>query len=109
MSYDFILLRREPGQSWDEVLEANERRVVAEAGRPFGPFARARAERIADPLQAHAPQLERFTSEHYHALTRAAGAGAATLLFHQAVSRRGVRVSGRGAWWRAWAEVRLMR
>jgi hypothetical protein len=83
MSYDFILLRREPGQSWDEVLEANERRVVAKAGRPFGPFARARAERIADRLQAHDPQLERFTSEHYIELTRPDGPGVQVSLFER--------------------------
>jgi hypothetical protein len=39
MSYDFILLHREPGQSWDEVLEARERVVIAGADRPFDPAA----------------------------------------------------------------------
>ena len=55
MSYDFILLHREPGQSWDEVLEANEQLAMAGADRPFDPSARVWAERIADRLQAHDP------------------------------------------------------
>jgi hypothetical protein len=37
MSYDFTLLHRQPGQSWEQVLEANERRVMQEADRPFSP------------------------------------------------------------------------
>ena len=83
MSYDFILLRREPGQSWDEVLEASERLVMAEADCPFDPSARARAERIADRLQAHDPQLERFTSEHHIELTRRDDAGVQVSLFER--------------------------
>jgi len=51
MSYDLLLLRHEPGQSWDEVLEANERRVLEEGDRPLSPAARTRLERIADRLQ----------------------------------------------------------
>src|SRR5829696_907230 len=55
MSYDFILLHRQSGQSWDEVLEATERRVEQEMDPPFSPSARAWAERIADRFQAHDP------------------------------------------------------
>jgi len=81
MSYDFALLHREPGQSWDDVLEANERLVMEEADRPFSPVARARAERIADRLQAHDPQLERFSTEHHIELTRPDDAGVQVSLF----------------------------
>ena len=42
MSYDFQLMPRDPGQSWHEVLEANERRVVEEGDRPLTAAARAR-------------------------------------------------------------------
>jgi len=83
MSYDFILLHREPGQSWDEVLEANERLVMEGADRPFSSSARARAERIADHLQAHDPQLERFTTEHHIELTRPDDAGVQVSLFER--------------------------
>jgi hypothetical protein len=83
MSYDFILLHREPGQSWDEVLEANEQLAIAGADRPFGPSARARAERIADRLQAHDLQLERFTSGHHIELTRPDDAGVQVSLFER--------------------------
>jgi len=83
MSYDFILLHREPGQSWDEVLEANERLVMEGADRPFSSSARARAKRIADHLQAHDPQLERFTTGHQIALTRLDGAGVQVSLFER--------------------------
>jgi hypothetical protein len=81
MSYDFMLLHREPGQSWDEVLEANERRVVEGTDRPFSPCARARVERIADCLQSHDPQLERFTGEYYIELTRPDDTGVQVSLF----------------------------
>jgi hypothetical protein len=81
MSYDLILLHRGPGQSWDEVLEADERLAMEGADRPFSSFARARAERIADRLQAHDPQLERFTTEHHIELTRPDGAGVQVSLF----------------------------
>jgi hypothetical protein len=81
MSYDFTLLHREPGQSWDEVLEANEQRVMQEADRPFSPAARARVERIADRLQAHDPQLERFSGEHYIELDRPDDSGVQVSLF----------------------------
>ena len=81
MSYDFILVHREPGQSWDEVLEANERLVMEGTDPPFEPSVRARAERIADRLQAHDPQLERFTSEHQIELTRPGEAGVQVSLF----------------------------
>jgi len=83
MSYDFILLHREPGQSWDEVLEANERLVMEGADRPFSSSARARAKRIADHLQAHDPQLERFTTEHHIELTRPDDAGVQVSLFER--------------------------
>ncbi len=81
MSYDFILLHREPGQSWDEVLKANERLVMEGADRSFDPPAHARAERIADRLQAHDPQLERFTSDRHIELTRPDGTGVQVSLF----------------------------
>jgi hypothetical protein len=81
MSYDFTLFQRQPGQSWDEVLEAIERLVVEEADRPLSRFARARVERIADRLQAHDPQLERFASDRYIELTRPDDAGVQVSLF----------------------------
>jgi hypothetical protein len=81
MSYDFILLHRQPGQSWDEVLEATERRVEQEMDPPFSPSARAWAERIADRLQAHDPQLERFTSRHCIDLDRPDDTGVQVSLF----------------------------
>jgi hypothetical protein len=81
MSYDFILLHRQPEQSWDQVLEANERRVVEGADRPFNPSARARVQRIADRLQAHDPQLERFTSQDCIELTRPDDTGVQVWLF----------------------------
>jgi hypothetical protein len=81
MSYDFILLHRQPGQPWDQVLEANERRVVQETYCSFRPSARARAERIADRLQAHDPQLERFTSEDCIELARPDDTGVQVSLF----------------------------
>lgn len=83
MSYDFILLHRQPGQLWHEVLEANERRVMQEADRPFSPSAAARVERIADRLQAHDPLLERFTSEDCIELTRSDDTGVQVSLFEQ--------------------------
>src|SRR5215813_12582472 len=83
MSYDFILLHREPGQSWDEVLEANERLVLEVADRPFSSFARGRAILIAEHLQAHDPQLERFTTEHHIELTRPDDAGVQVSLFER--------------------------
>src|SRR5262245_4431604 len=83
MSYDFILLHRQPGQSWQDVLQANERRVMQEADRPFSPSARARVERIADRLQAHDPQLGRFTSEDCVELTRPDDTGVQVWLFEQ--------------------------
>jgi hypothetical protein len=55
MSLDLILLHRQPGQSWDQVLEATERRVEQEMDPAFSPSARAWAERIADRLQAQTP------------------------------------------------------
>ena len=81
MSYDFIVLHRQPGQSWDEVLEALERLAMEGADRRLSPAARARAERIADRLQAHDPQLERFTSEHYIELDRPDDSGVQVSLF----------------------------
>ena len=81
MSYDFILLHRQPGQSWDEVLEATERRVEQELDPPFSPSARAWAERIADRLQAHDPKLERFTSRHCIDLDRPDDTGVQVSLF----------------------------
>jgi hypothetical protein len=81
MSYDFIVLHRQPGQSWDEVLEALERLAMEGADRRLSPAARARAERIADRLQAHDPQLERFASEHCIELDRPDDSGVQVSLF----------------------------
>ncbi len=81
MSYDFLLLYREPGQSWDEVLEANERLVMEEGNRRLSPATRARLERIADRLQTHDPQLERFTTEQHIELTRPDNSGIQVSLF----------------------------
>jgi hypothetical protein len=69
MSYDFNLLPRDPGQSWRQVMEANERRVLEESDRALSPAARTRLEQIADRLQVHDPQLKRFTTERYIELT----------------------------------------
>jgi hypothetical protein len=81
MSYDFSLLPRNPGQSWHQVMEANERRVLEEGDRPLSPAARTRLEQIADRLQTHDPQLERFTTERYIELTRVDDAGIQVSLF----------------------------
>jgi hypothetical protein len=81
MSYDFLLLPRDPGQSWDQVLEASERLALEEGDRPPGPAARTKLERIADRLQAHDPQLERFTGERHIELTQADDTGIQVSLF----------------------------
>jgi hypothetical protein len=81
MSYDFILLHREPGQSWDEVLEANEQLATDGAHRPLSSSTRVRLEGIADRLQAHDPELERFTSEHCIELDRPDDSGILVSLF----------------------------
>jgi hypothetical protein len=81
MSYDFFLLPRNPGQSWDEVLEARERLALEEDDGPLSPVTQTRLERIADRLQAHDPQLERYTTEQKIELTRADSAGIQVSLF----------------------------
>jgi hypothetical protein len=81
MSYDFLLMPRDPGQSWRELLDANEQRVLDEGNQPLSPAARTRLERIADRLQAHDPQLERFTTERYIELTLVDDAGIQVSLF----------------------------
>lgn len=81
MSYNFIVLHRQPGQSWEQVLEALEQLAMEGADRRLSPVARARAEWIADRLQAHDPQLERFTSEHYIELDRQDDSGVQVSLF----------------------------
>jgi hypothetical protein len=81
MSYDFNLLPRDPGQSWRQVMEANERRVLEEGDRALSPAARTRLEQIADRLQVHDPQLKRFTTERYIELTRNDDAGIQMSLF----------------------------
>jgi hypothetical protein len=63
------------------VLEALERLTMEGADRRLSPAARARAERIADRLQAHDPQLERFTSEHCIELDRPDDSGVQVPLF----------------------------
>jgi len=83
MSYDFILLHREPGQSWAEVLEASERLTMGGTDHPLSPSARARAERLAEHLQARDPQLERFTSEDHIELTRPDDTGVQVSLFER--------------------------
>ena len=103
MSYDFILLHRQPGQSWDEVLEATERRVEQQMDPPFSPSARAWAERIADRLQAHDPQPERFTSQHCIDLDRPDDTGVQVSLFEHelAVSGSHADISARLPGWLA--------
>lgn len=81
MSYDFLLLPRDPGQSWDQVMEANERLALEEGDRALSPAARTRLEQIADRLQAHDSQLERLTTERYIELTRVDDAGIQLSLF----------------------------
>ena len=81
MSYDFLLLPRDPQQSWRQVMEASERLAVEEGNRPLSPAARIRLERVADLLQAHDPQLERFTTERHIELTRVDDTGIQVSLF----------------------------
>ena len=81
MSYDFLLLPRDPGQSWDQVMEANERLALEEGDRALSPAARTRLEQIADRLQAHDSQLERLTTERYIELTRVDDSGIQLSLF----------------------------
>ena len=81
MSYDFLLMPRDPGQSWRELLDANEQRILEQGDSPLSPAARIRLEQIADRLQAHDPQLERVTTERYIELTRADDAGIQVSLF----------------------------
>ena len=69
MSYDFLLMPRDPGQSWRELLDANEQRFLEQGDSPLSPAARIRLEQIADRLQAHDPQLERVTTERSIELT----------------------------------------
>jgi hypothetical protein len=86
MSYDFLLLFRNPGQSWHEVLEANERLALEEDDRPLSPVTQTRLERMAERLQAHDPQLERYTTERKIELTRADSAGIQVSLFSRELS-----------------------
>jgi hypothetical protein len=72
---------REHGQSWRELLDANEQRILEQGDSPLSPAARTRMEQIADRLQAHDPQLERVTTERYIELTRADDAGIQVSLF----------------------------
>jgi hypothetical protein len=81
MSYDFLLMPREAGQSWRESLDANEQRTLDEGDRPLSASARTRLEQIADRLQAHDPQLERCTTERYIELTRVDDTGIQVSLF----------------------------
>ena len=62
MSYDFLLLPRDPG-ILDQVVEANERLTLEEGDRALSTATRTRLEQIADRLQAHGPQLERLTTD----------------------------------------------
>jgi hypothetical protein len=39
MIYNFLLVPRDPGQSWRELLDANEQRVLKEGDRPLSPAA----------------------------------------------------------------------
>jgi len=70
MSYDFRLMPRHPGQSWRELLDASEQRILEQGDSPPGPAARTRLGQIAGRLQAYDPQLERVTTERYIELTR---------------------------------------
>jgi hypothetical protein len=81
MSYDLVLLPRDLGQSWDQVMEANERLALEEGDRPLSPADRTRLERIADHLQTHDPQLDRFTTERHMELTRADDTGIQVSLY----------------------------
>jgi len=54
---------------------------MEEADRPLSPSARARVERVADRLQAHDPQLERFTGDNHIELTRPDDVGVQVSLF----------------------------
>jgi hypothetical protein len=76
-----VLLPRDPGQSWDQVLAANERLALAAGDRLLSPADRARLERIAARIQAHHPQLERYASERKIELTQTGNAGIQVSLF----------------------------
>ena len=91
MSYDFLLLPRDPGQ---QVVEANERLTLEEGDRALSTATRTRLEQIADRLQAHGPQLERLTTERYIELTRVDDTGIQPSLFSvswPSRSRTGIR------------------
>lgn len=81
MSYDFLLMPRHLGQSWRQLLDANEQRILEQEDSRLSPSARTRLEQIADRLQAHDPQLERFTTEQHVELTRADDSGIQVSLF----------------------------
>lgn len=81
MSYDILLLSREPGQSWNEILDANERRILGPGDRPLSLAARTRLERIAGHLLADDPQLERFATERHIELSRVDNTGIQVSLF----------------------------
>ena len=82
MSYDFQLMPRDPGNpgtrcwrptsgvSWKRATVRSPRRGPGEA-----------LEQIAGRLQAHDPQLERFTAERFIELSRADNAGLQVSLF----------------------------
>jgi hypothetical protein len=69
MSYDITLVRRRPGQTWDEALTAREEAVVAGAQGDVPPETRAEWHRIADELQRKYPRLERFDGDDATELT----------------------------------------
>ena len=81
MSYDFLLMPRHQGQSWRELLDANERRILEQGDRRLSAAALTRLEQIADRLQAHDPQLERVTTERYIELARVDDTGIQVSLF----------------------------
>jgi hypothetical protein len=81
MSYDFLLMPRHPGQSWRELLDANEQRFLEQGDSLLSPAARTRLEQIADGLQAHDPQLGRVTTERCIELTRADDTGIQVSLY----------------------------
>lgn len=63
MSYDLIFLRREPGQSWMDTIEAAEQ-VVLEGGEP-SPLAPEVTRQIFERLRAIGPEVTRTDDGYF--------------------------------------------
>jgi hypothetical protein len=67
MSFDLYFLSREPGQSWDDVMEALEENAQSE--RPFDDAALATWERVKTALSSLLPNAEESVGERHRELT----------------------------------------